>query len=60
MEWYIHVFMLHWGEEEAYRIFLDLGADINGHVDDLTPLLAATAADPSFKLMKLLVGNPNL
>ena len=58
VEWYLCC--IYRGEEEACHTLLDLGADINGSMNDFTPLLAAIVADPSFQLMKLLVGNPNV
>ena len=52
--------MLYRGDAEACRTLLDLGADVNGSINDLTPLEVATIAAPSFKTMKLLVSNPNV
>ena len=56
----VTVFMLCRGEAEMCYTLLDLGADINGSINDVTPLLAATIAAPSFEIMKLLISNPNV
>ena len=67
VEWYLccigvkkkHV-VLFWIWEQIQDTNTNTNTDTNGSMDDLTLLLAATVADPSFKLMKLLVGNPNV
>ena len=56
----VMVFMSCRGEAEVCHTLLDLGADINGNMDNVTPLMATLFGITSFKTMKLIVSNPNL
>ena len=56
----VMMYMLCRGEAEVCHTLLDLGADINGSMENVSPLTAILCGIPSFKTMKLIISNPNL